>query len=88
MASQRMVPSVMAWSSTLFRIQDSFNYAEEFPKFTNIITGLEIREYGRRDPPCSQRGILYTQTLALTSPTSGRRSLGRYSSLADSDHEV
>jgi hypothetical protein len=31
---------------------------------------------------------LYPQKLAITSPTSGGRSVGRYSSLADSDHGV
>jgi hypothetical protein len=38
--------------------------------------GPEIREYGRRDPSCCQRGTLYPQKLALTSPTSGGRSVG------------
>jgi hypothetical protein len=36
-------------------------------------SGLEIREYGRRDP---SHGTLYPQKLALTSPTSGGRSVG------------
>jgi hypothetical protein len=35
---------------------------------------LENREYGRRDPP--RRQPLYPQKLALTSSTSGRRSVG------------
>jgi hypothetical protein len=39
-------------------------------------SGLEIREYGRRDPPCWPRGTLYPQKLALTSPTSGGRVVG------------
>jgi hypothetical protein len=47
---------------------------------------LEKWEYGRRDPSRCPRGILYQQKLVLTSPTS--RLLGRYSSLADSDHGV
>jgi hypothetical protein len=37
---------------------------------------LENREYGRRDPSRRPRGILYPQKLAITSPTSGGRSVG------------
>jgi hypothetical protein len=37
---------------------------------------LENREYGRRDPSRWLRGTLYTQKLAITSPTSGDRSVG------------
>jgi hypothetical protein len=37
---------------------------------------LENREYGRRDPSRWPRGTLYPQKLALTSPTSGGRSVG------------
>jgi hypothetical protein len=40
-------------------------------------SGLEIREYGRRDPSHWPRGTLYPKKLALTSPTSGSRSVGR-----------
>jgi hypothetical protein len=36
----------------------------------------ENREYERRDPSCSPRGTLYPQKLAITSPTSGGRSVG------------
>jgi hypothetical protein len=36
-------------------------------------SGLEIREYGRRDPSRWSRGTLYPQKLALTSPTCGGR---------------
>jgi hypothetical protein len=43
-------------------------------------SGLEIREYGRRDS--SRRPRVFPEKLALTSPTKGG-SLGRYSSLAD-----
>jgi hypothetical protein len=43
--------------------------------------GLENREYGRMDPSCSPRGTLYPQKLALTSPTSGSRSVGIVRSL-------
>jgi hypothetical protein len=39
-------------------------------------SGLESREYGRRDPPRWPRGTLSPQKLALTSPTSGGRSVG------------
>jgi hypothetical protein len=38
--------------------------------------GLETREYGRRDLSRWPRGTLYPQKLALTSPTSGGRSVG------------
>jgi hypothetical protein len=37
---------------------------------------LENREYGRRDPLRWPRGTLYPQKLAITSPTSGGRSVG------------
>jgi hypothetical protein len=36
----------------------------------------ENREYSRRDPLCWPRNTLYLQKLALTSPTSGGRSVG------------
>jgi hypothetical protein len=39
-------------------------------------SGLEIRDYCRRDPWRWPRGTLYPQNLALTSPTSGGRSVG------------
>jgi hypothetical protein len=38
--------------------------------------GIEIRDYGRRDPLRWSRGTLYPQTLALTSPTNGGLSVG------------
>jgi hypothetical protein len=38
--------------------------------------GLEIREYCRRDPSRQPRDNIYPQKLALTSPTSGGRSVG------------
>jgi hypothetical protein len=44
-------------------------------------SGLENREYGRRDPSCLPRGTLYPQKLAITSPTSGGRSVGIVRSL-------
>jgi hypothetical protein len=40
-----------------------------------IWTGLEIREYGRRDPSRWPRGTFYPQRLALTSPTRGGSSV-------------
>jgi hypothetical protein len=39
-------------------------------------SGLESREYGRRDPSCWPRGTLYPRRLALILPTSGGRSVG------------
>jgi hypothetical protein len=39
-------------------------------------SGLENREYGRRDPSRWPCGILCPQKLVLTSPTSGGRSVG------------
>jgi hypothetical protein len=39
-------------------------------------SGLENREYGRRDPSRWPRGTLYLQKLALTSPTSSGRLVG------------
>jgi hypothetical protein len=38
-------------------------------------SGPESREYGRRDPSRRQRGTLYPRNLALTSPSSGGRSV-------------
>jgi hypothetical protein len=48
----------------------------EFSFFRPLNIGLEIREYGRRDLLRLPRDILYSQKLALTSPTSGCRSVG------------
>jgi hypothetical protein len=39
------------------------------------------REYGRRDPSRWPHGTLYPQKLAITSPTSGGRSVGIVRSL-------
>jgi hypothetical protein len=43
-----------------------------------ILAGLESPEYGRKDPSRWPRGTLYPQKLALTSPTSSGRSVGRH----------
>jgi hypothetical protein len=39
-------------------------------------SGLENRDYGRRDPSRWSRGTLFPQMLALTSTTSGGHSVG------------
>jgi hypothetical protein len=49
---------------------------EELLERKSIGSGLEIREYGRRDQSRWPRGTLYLQRLALTSPTSDGRSVG------------
>jgi hypothetical protein len=49
---------------------------EELPGRKSSGSGLERREYGRRDPSRWPRNILYPQKLALTAPTSGGRSVG------------
>jgi hypothetical protein len=42
-------------------------------------SGLETREYSLRDPSRCPRGVFHPQNLALTSPTSGGRSVGSLS---------
>jgi hypothetical protein len=49
---------------------------EEVLGRTSSGLGLQDRDYGRRDPLCRPQNILYTQKLAVTSPTSGDRSVG------------
>jgi hypothetical protein len=49
---------------------------EELLERKSIGFDLENRDYGRRDPSRWPRGILCPQTLALTSPTNGDRSVG------------
>jgi hypothetical protein len=39
-------------------------------------SGLEITDYGSRDPSVRPNDTLYTRKLALTSPTRGGRSVG------------
>jgi hypothetical protein len=41
-----------------------------------LLDSLENREYGRKDPSSWPRGTLYPQKLAITTPTSGGRSVG------------
>jgi hypothetical protein len=48
----------------------------EPPERKNSGSGLENREYGRRDPSCWPRGTLYQQKLALTSSSFGGPSVG------------
>jgi hypothetical protein len=55
--------------------------SEELLGRNSSSSGLENREYGHWDPVCWPHDALYPQKLALTSPTSGGRSVG--SSLAD-----
>jgi hypothetical protein len=50
---------------------------EELLEIKSSCSGLEIREYGRKDPSGWTRGTLYPQKLTLTSPTSGGRSVGK-----------
>jgi hypothetical protein len=49
---------------------------EELRERKSSGSGLDSREYSRRDPSRWPRGTLYQQKLALTSRTSGGRSVG------------
>jgi hypothetical protein len=48
---------------------------EELLARKSSTSGLEIWEYDRRDPSRWPRGTLFPQTLAITSPTRGGRSV-------------
>jgi hypothetical protein len=49
---------------------------EELLRRENSGSGLENREYGRRDPSCWPHGTLYPQKMALTPLTSDGLSVG------------
>jgi hypothetical protein len=51
------------------------------------MSGIEIREYGSRDPSCCSRGIPLSAKVGINF-VDKRWSLGRYSSLADSGRGV
>jgi hypothetical protein len=55
---------------------------EELLEIKNSSSGLESREYRRRDPPRSPRGTIYPQKLTLISLASGCRSVGTVRSRA------
>jgi hypothetical protein len=66
------IPRTMVWTrSTQPR---DYKWGATYRKSSG--SGLENREYGRRDPSRWQRGTLYPQKLAITSSTSGGRSVG------------
>jgi hypothetical protein len=51
---------------------------EELLERKSSSSDLENREYGDRDPSRCPRGTFYPQKLALTPPTSGGRSVGKF----------
>jgi hypothetical protein len=61
---------------TSVQICASLSTTEELLERKRSGSGLEIREYSRRNPSRWACGTLYPQKLALTSPTSGDRSVG------------
>jgi hypothetical protein len=73
------VPPGLALQSPLNGNAASFLYSTnwnfEYCLHEQEACGLENREYSSRDPSCWPRGTLYLQKLALTSPTSGGRSV-------------
>jgi hypothetical protein len=70
------VTSVVYWPEFL---ATDLEARVRFPALPEKSSGscLENREYGHRDPSRWPRGTLYSQKLAITSPTSGGRSVGK-----------
>jgi hypothetical protein len=66
----------ISWEVVGSRTRSTRPTIEELLKRKSNDTGLENRVYGRRDPSRWPRGTIYPQKLALTSPTSGGRSVG------------
>jgi hypothetical protein len=82
---QRASDSISVTQLTLYRGPLSLvSTPEELLGRKSSGSGLEIREYGCRDPSLWPWGNLYPKKLALT--FSDKRRLGWYSSLADSGH--
>jgi hypothetical protein len=65
------------WTKSI--IVDNRGFRAYYLRWSNFyycnISGQGNRDYGRRDPSRWPRGTLYPQKLALTSPTSGSRSV-------------
>jgi hypothetical protein len=63
-----------SWSGTGSTQPREYNWEATWKKSRGSC--LENREYGRRDPSRCPCGTLYPQKLAITSPTSGGRTVG------------